>query len=83
VVAALHRPLAGAANRVNHVVDGARRRRGAGGNLELVLFDGDTVGVLALDDQQADRRGGHRHPKHHVHLCLQGLLDSLMPSKRA
>ncbi len=40
-------------------------------HLNVVLFHGGTVGVLALDEQQANRRGCHRYPKYDVHLLSE------------
>ncbi|CPR13600.1 hypothetical protein BN971_04912 [Mycobacterium bohemicum DSM 44277] len=58
------------ADRRDHLVDGARTRLVGRGDPEFVLFDGDAVGVLAFDEDQADGFRGHRHPKHHVHSRL-------------
>ncbi len=54
-VAGRDRALAGADDRGDHLVDHLI----GSSQLNVVMFHGGTVGVLALDKQQADRRGCH------------------------
>ncbi|CAG7108327.1 hypothetical protein PICSAR179_04562 [Mycobacterium avium subsp. paratuberculosis] len=67
-VAALENSLAGADDRVDHLVGRRIRRILSGSDRELFLFDGHAVGILSFDRYQADRPGSHRHPKHDVHV---------------
>ena len=67
-VAGLGSALAGAQDRRDHLVGRAQRCRiVVGGDVELVVLNGDAVGVFAFDEQHSDRCGRHRHPEHDIH----------------
>ena len=60
--------FAGAQDRRNHLIGRTQSGRIVGGGEgELVVLDGDAVGVFTFYQQHSDRCGCHRHPEHDVH----------------